>query len=396
MAKKQRIGILGGSFDPVHRGHIAAALSVLDASYVDQVLVVPCGTPAHKACVAPAEDRWKMLVAACSRDKRLVPSRLELDRPGTSFAFDTLKAVRKENPEADLFYIIGSDTLMTLHHWYNIDQVFRLCAFLVIPRENESIPACREEIARLETMGGRVRLLPVSPVEASSSSIRTALSYGKGIEDLNPAVWEYCRCKGLYGCPGRLDHIDPWMDKLFSALKPKRFAHSLSVALASVRLAALFGENTLKAEQAGLLHDCAKNLPLNEMQRVAKENHLTDDPGVLSSEALLHSLAGACLAEQVYGMKDPEVLEAIRFHNTGYPGMSRLAMCVCLADFMEPLRDSFPGLEDVRALSEVSLEKALLLSLESTVNHVLSKGFYLYPRTADTINWLRGLPAVQD
>ena len=75
--------------------------------------------------------------------------------------------------------------------------------------------------------------------------------------------------------------------------------------------------------------------------------------------------------------------------------MSRLAMCVCLADYMEPLRESFPVLEEVRALSRVSLEKALLLSLESTVNYVLARGWYLYPRTADTISWLKGLPSVQ-
>lgn len=396
MSKKQRIGILGGSFDPVHRGHISAALSVLDAAYVDRVLVVPVGTPAHKSCFAPAEDRWKMLVAACSADKRLVPSRLELDREGISYAVDTLKAVRKENPDAELFYIIGSDTLATLHHWYHIDKIFRLCSFLVLPRDLESVPSCRDEIIRLEAMGGKVILLPVSPVPVSSSGIRSVLASGTASADLNPAVQEYIRVKGLYGFPGRLDRIDSWMDRLFEALKPKRFAHSLSVASASARLAAMYGENPLKAEQAGLLHDCAKCLPLKEMQRLAVENHLTDDPGVLSSDALLHSLAGACLAEQLYGMTDPEVLEAIRFHNTGYPGMSRLAMCVCLADFMEPLREPFPLLDEVRDLAQVSLEKALLLSLEGTVDHVLSKGWYLYPRTTDTIAWLRSLPSVKD
>ena len=396
MAKKQRIGILGGSFDPVHRGHIAAALSVLDAAYVDRLLFVPCGNPGHKSCVASAEDRWKMLVAACSQDKRLVPSRLELDRSGTTYAVDTLKAVRREYPDADLFYIIGSDTLMTLHHWVQVDEVFRLCSFLVLPREKESVASCKEEIDRLKAMGSRIRLLSFDPVPVSSSAIRSALSSGSLSDDVNPAVQEYCRCKGLYGCSGKLDHIDFWMDNLFSALKPKRFAHSLSVACTSARLAAMYGENPLKAEQAGLLHDCAKCLPLPEMQRIANEYHLTDDPDVISSEALLHSLAGACLAEHQYGMTDPEVLEAIRYHNTGYPGMSRLAMCVCLADFMEPLRDPFPLLEDVRALAQTSLEKALLLSLEGTVKHVLSKGFYLYPRTANTISWLRGLPAVKD
>ena len=396
MAKKQRIGILGGSFDPVHRGHIAAALSVLDAAYVDRLLVIPCGSPVHKACIAPAEDRWKMLVAACSQDKRLVPSRLELDHPGRSFAVDMLNSVRKEYPRADLFYVIGSDTLMTLHHWYHIEEVLKLCSFLVIPRVENAASSCCEEISRLKAMGGRIRFLSVDPMSVSSSGIRSALASGMFSEDLNPAVQEFCRCKGLYGSTGKLDNIDSWIDGLFSALKPKRFAHSLSVALTSARLASLYGENPLKAEQAGLLHDCAKCLPLKDMQRIAAENHLTDDPCVLSSDALLHSIAGACLAEKRYGMTDPEVLEAVRFHNTGSPGMSRLAMCVCLADYMEPLREPFPVLEEVRALSQVSLEKALLLSLESTVNHVLSKGWYLYPRTADTISWLRSLPAVKE
>lgn len=394
LAKKQRIGILGGSFDPVHRGHIAAALGILNADYVDRLLVIPSGRPGYKSCSASAEDRWKMLVAACSCDKRLVPSRLELDRDGTTYAVDTLLAVRKEYPDAKLFYIIGSDTLMTLHHWLRMDEVFRLCSFLVIPREEDSV-ICGREISRLSAMGGNFRLLPPSSVRISSSSIRAVLAGGGTPDDLNPAVLEYCRCKGLYNAPGRLDHIDEWIDKLFAALKPRRFAHSLSVAAASALLAVRFGEDPLKAEQAGLLHDCAKCLPLKEMQRIAVDNSLTEDPDVLSSDALLHSIVGACLAQQEYGMEDPDVLEAISFHNTGYPGMSRLAMCVCLADYMEPLRESFPVLEEVRALSRVSLEKALLLSLESTVNYVLARGWYLYPRTADTISWLKGLPSVQ-
>ena len=183
--------------------------------------------------------------------------------------------------------------------------------------------------------------------------------------------------------------VDTWTDQLSSTLKPSRFAHSLSVARTAVHLAEVHGLDILRAEQAGLLHDCAKCLPIKDMQRIAIDNHLTDDPDVLASDALLHSIAGACLAEQLYGMTDPDVLEAIRFHNTGYPGMSRLAMCVCLADFMEPLRESFPLLEEVRVLSRSSLEKALLLSLEGTVAYVKSRGWYLYPRTCDTITWLR-------
>lgn len=88
-------------------------------------------------------------------------------------------------------------------------------------------------------------------------------------------------------------------------------------------------------------------------------------------------------------MTDPDVLEAISYHNTGYPGMTRLDMCVCLSDSIEPLREPYPLLEEVRALAESSLERALLLSLERTADYVLSRGRYLHPRTRDTIAWLK-------
>lgn len=312
---------MGGRFDPVRSSYIRAALTLLDSGSVDRVLLMLSG----EETLVSVEDRWKMLVASCACDKRLIPSRLCLDLDTDSASGKVLKELSKLYPDA--------------------------------------------------------KLLP-QPSASDTSGLPS-------VEDLPVPVQEYCRCKGLCGFTGKMDHIDLWMDHLFAALKPKRFAHSLSVARTSVQLAELYGESPLKAEQAGLLHDCAKCLPLKEMQHIAIENHLSDDADVLASDALLHSIVGACLAEQLYGMTDPDVLEAIRFHNTGYPGMSRLAMCVCLADFMEPLRDSFPLLEKVRFLSRTSLEKALLLSLEGTVDYVKARGWYLYPRTCDTIAWLR-------
>ena len=241
-------------------------------------------------------------------------------------------------------------------------------------------------------MGGRFIPVPMDPVPVSSTDIRLALSSGQSVSGLEIPVYEYCVCKGLYGASGKLQHIDAWMDQLFRALKPRRFAHSLSVAYTAKRLAVIHGIDPLKAEQAGLLHDCAKCLPLGEMQRIASEYALTDDPAFLESGALLHSVVGAKVAEAEYGMTDPQVLEAIRYHNTGHAGMSRLAMCVCLADSIEPLRQSYPRLEQVRLLSEQSLEKALLLSLEGTAEYVSSSGLYLHPQTELTIRWLKNLP----
>ena len=127
------------------------------------------------------------------------------------------------------------------------------------------------------------------------------------------------------------------------------------------------------------------------MRRIAAKYNLTDDPAMLDSTALLHSVVGARIAQDQYDMQDPEVLDAIRYHNTGFPGMSLLSMCVCLADSIEPLRKSYPLLDQVRALAEHSVERALLLSLEGTAEYVLSRGKYLHPRTRETIRWLRRL-----
>ena len=213
---------------------------------------------------------------------------------------------------------------------------------------------------------------------------------------LLPSVEEYCSCMGLYGMTPRVENAGIWIKKLFSSLKPHRFAHSLSVARSSVILAVRFGIDPVKAETAGLLHDSAKCLSLEEMREIALKDHVTDDPGFLESPALLHSLVGARLAETRYGIDDQEILDAIAFHNTGHAGMSRLAMCVCLADFIEPNRKPFPLLAEVRRLSETSLEKALLLSLKGVADHVRSGGQALHPRTLDTISWLESLPAVRE
>ena len=211
---------------------------------------------------------------------------------------------------------------------------------------------------------------------------------------LCPSVAEYCDALGLYGRVPTVERAADHLDKLFPALNPHRFAHSLAVAAESRRLALRFGADPVRAEEAGLLHDCAKCLPLPEMQRAALEGGMAAGPEVLASGALLHSLAGAVLARSLYGVTDPEELLAIEYHNTGFPGMSKLAMVVCLADYIEPNRDSFPGLEETRRLAEVSLERALLLSLENTMDHVLSKGRWLHPRTSEAVRWLRTLPAV--
>lgn len=372
------------------------AAGALDAARLNRLYVIPTGDEAYKPCVVSGEDRWKMTVAACSQDGRLLPSRLALDAPAPSYTVDTLLALRKKHPRADLFVLLGTDGLMKLHGWHRLEEVLPLCSFLVCPRVGDThLQEYLREKARLTGMGAKVFMINMRPLSVSSTEIREGLVHDSPLPNLYPPVREFCALQGLYGMPVREERARPWIDRLFAAVTPHRFAHSLSVAAEARRLAERFGLDALRAEQAGVLHDCAKCLPLEEMRRIAVEHSLTDDPAILSSGALLHSTVGAWVARNDYGMEDPEVLEAIAWHNTGHAGMSRLAMCVCLADSIEPTRDSYPLLEEVRSLAERSLEGALLLSLEGTAAFVRSRGKFLHPRTQETIAWLKTLPAAR-
>ena len=335
--EKRMVGVYTDLFDPVHSGHLNAVLSAMESSGMTLVRMVLSSETAE----ADDEDRWRMLVAACADFRKLIPFRLSSSHPDIAGEIRPEDFLRKEYPDDVLVRIAGNT-------------------------------------------------LPLSVTGIQSAEVRIGTRNVDLISGSVPLpVYEYISASGLYGVPCRVPESRQWLPVLFSALKPHRFAHSLSVAATARVLAERFGEDPDKAEKAGLLHDCAKIIPMDEMRRIVTESGMDVDERMLTADSLLHSAAGACLARTDYGVTDPDIVDAIASHNTGRPGMSRLSMCVCLADSIEPGRPDYPHLDDIRALSEKSLEEALLLSLEGVRKQVISNGWYLHPRTRDTVEWLR-------
>ena len=390
---RERIGIMGGTFDPIHQGHIRMAQCALESMRLDRVLMLPSGNPPHKPDITPAEDRYRMVCAACAGLDGLEPCREEVDRTGVIYTVDTLSILHEKYPKAELYYLIGADTLMELQKWRRYETVLTLTTFLVCPRSwhytKEQLDA---EQKRLEGMGGHFIPLEMDVVDVSSTEVRAAIRSGAEAPLLPVQVREYAAAAGLYGADKRIPQGREWLTKLFGALSTKRFSHTLAVADMARHLALRHGLDADKAEIAGLLHDCAKCLPLKEMQRIARENHLTEDASILESGALLHSVVGAHLAKTEYGCDDPEVISAILSHTTGRPGMNLLDMAVWLADTIEPTRAPYPLLEQTRMLAGVSLPQAMILSLEGTLAHVRKKGEKVHPATVETLTWLQTLP----
>lgn len=386
---KERIGIMGGSFNPIHARHIEMAVCAKREFDLDRIIFLPTGNPPHKrAGLEDAEDRYEMTRLAVHGMPGFTASRMEIDREGIIYTVDTLTRMQKQMPDTAIDYIIGEDTLVDLPNWRKADKVFTMCRFLVCCRSSDEI--CKHpSVAELQARGASFAFLTLPPSEVSSTAIRSKLESGADIEELPPQVQEYIRLMGLYGvkpCPAGAARF---YSKLRGALSDKRLVHSLLVAHTARKLARIHGVNEDRAALAGLLHDCAKCLPLSEMQRIARENRLLLDKETMQSGNLLHGPVGAVVAEKEYGVTDPIILSAIRCHTTGKVGMLPLDMIVFLSDKIEPSRRSYPELNEVRALAQKDLGAAVLHSLKSTLDYVRSQNTEPHPLTQKVADWLQ-------
>lgn len=159
----------------------------------------------------------------------------------------------------------------------------------------------------------------------------------------------------------------------------KRWKHTLGVMETSILLAQQYGADPERAETAAILHDVAKYWPVERMKEIIEQNQLNLDL-LEYDKQLWHSEVGAFVAEKDYGITDPDIINAIRYHTSGRVDMSLLEKIVCLADYIEPGRD-FPGVEKIRELAKVSLEEGLLAGFDSTISLLLEKRRVVFPLT---------------
>ena len=175
--------------------------------------------------------------------------------------------------------------------------------------------------------------------------------------------------------------------RLEKELKYKRFVHTLFVAGTAASLAMRWGSDPGQAEMAGLLHDCAKSLTLQEMRKLCEQEGVAISSYEEKSAALLHSKAGSILAKSSYGCTDEEILQAIRSHTTGRPGMSLLEKIIFVADYIEPGRYEAPGLPQIRPMAFEDLDRAVLRILSDTLEHLNAMKAEIDPMTQETYDY---------
>lgn len=199
---RRRLGVMGGTFDPIHHGHLVAASEAQARFGLDEVVFVPTGMPWQKAGrdVAPAEHRYLMTVVATASNPRFTVSRVDIERGGQTYTIDTLRDLHAQHPEADLFFITGADALARILSWKDADDLFALAHFIGVTRPGY-------ELSEAGLPAARVDLEEVPAMAISSTDCRRRVRAGEPIWYLVPdGVVQYITKYGLYaaGSPGAL------------------------------------------------------------------------------------------------------------------------------------------------------------------------------------------------
>lgn len=197
-----RLGIYGGSFDPVHLGHLLLAETCREVCALDRVLFLPCGKSPHKphGAVATGQQRAEMLEFAVAGDPRFGVCRIELERSGPSFTVETLRHLRVEQPDSELFFLMGADSLADLPLWREPQAILELATIVAVNRGHLPPPDLAALDVRLGSIvGDRVRLVTMPAIDLSATEIRERAHAAGSLRFRVPrAVEEYIRQNGLY------------------------------------------------------------------------------------------------------------------------------------------------------------------------------------------------------
>ena len=356
------MGILGGTFDPIHNTHLDMARAASHAHHLDTVLFVVAARPPHKRddTVASAQQRYEMVEAAVAEEAGFEACDLELRREGPSYTAETLRELEGLNPDADLFLIIGRDSLLDLPKWKDPDAIFDRAKLLVAPRESDdrAIP---------DVLTGRYEFFPFEESTVSSTEIRRRIASDEAVNDLVPfGVIELMARQGFY-TPFPHPRAEEFLELLRERLPEKTYDHCVSVAKTMLACADEAQITAEQAVEAGLLHDLCKATKPSELAEAASQYGIREH---LDNPNLLHGPVAAEECCRKLGIEDGDVLDAIQCHTTGRAGWSRVGLAIFLADFSEPLRTHEGSAEARDILARDGFIPALRFAISQKLEHV--------------------------
>jgi len=390
IGKCKKIAIMGGTFDPIHYGHLVTAEAVREKFEIEKVIFIPAGRPPHKKNqnIAHDEHRYLMTVLATVNNSYFDVSRVEIDRPGTTYTIDTIRAIKKIYNDVEIYFITGADAIGEILTWKEPEELLQLCKFVPVTRPGYNKDNLIKKFSEISSRFGiNLDFTEVPSLAISSTDIRNRVKSGKTIKYLLPEeVEKYILKFDIYKNDDNFNY-DIINQKLKSILSPLRFAHTQGVANEAVKLALKYEVDIDDAYVAGLLHDCCKDY--NDEQKIKMCNYykIKIDAVVQKQPDLLHSFLGAEIAKNEYGVKNEDIINSIRYHTTGRANMSKLEKIIYLADFFEPNRKYFEGIDKIKELAYTDLDKAMLFSIKHTIDFNKQKGRLIHPLSIEALEY---------
>ena len=341
--------IFGGSFDPIHNGHIRIAKAA-SVKYDADVVFVVAKTPRWKTVNESEEDRLNMLSKAIQEinNPRFSISRTELDREGDfSYSIDTVKEFCSLYPGRKIYFLIGADQVNQFDKWRSCEEIASLATVIFSNRPGFEINKENVERFHMESLNF-----------LESGSVSSTRVRGLNFMDIPVSVYSYI-----------IDHHLYFVKELEKYIKPKRLRHSESVAMVAYNIAKQISfEMGEKALITGLLHDLGKKMEEEEARAIVLANYpeYKDYPSYA-----LHQWTGRYMAEKIFGVEDEDILNAIEYHCTGRANMSPLEKIVYSADKIEPLR-GYDSSNMIRACEE-DYESGFLYVLKENTKFLSEK-----------------------
>ena len=385
-----RIGILGGTFNPIHNAHIKVAEEALQQFSLDKIWFMPAGAPPHKQNeeLVSAGHRCNMILAAIQGNEQFELFDYEVKRDSLSYTAHTMAELRVLYPDVEFYFIIGGDSLLKFEKWREPEKIVQLTNMLACGRAGEENALVQEKISELNARWNcEIQYFEVPMMEIASKEIRASLDKTNmnkqdfKVSDMLPhTVYDYICTNRLYGAGNGMKSEEEIITKLSAVLSPHRFRHVLGVANLAAGIAMANGREDINTFlYAGLLHDCAKYMKYDEMLAFAKEHDLDVTPYLGDMSFQLHAVLGEYLAKTEYGVRDTDILNAIRYHTVGHLNMSFLEKCIFLADYLEPSRDfpTEPTLTQMRQMAFFDVDKTLYYVMKNKLAHIKSCGTIL-------------------
>ena len=367
------IVFFGGTFDPPHVEHVQMVRAVIEELSPKKVIIMPTFKPPHKNVFdsATPDQRLEMCKLAFSSFKEVEVSDMEIKAGGLSYSYITMEKLYEKYGEK-IRFLVGTDMLESFHTWKYPEKILEYADMILCVREESHISGDESAKRFYERFGVKVTILDYIGKDYSSSSFKIQRMLGLETTGfLTREVSDYVEKNRLY-IGGR--------NELFvrEHLKKSRLVHTCGVMTTALKISKKLGQNTDKALTAALLHDSAKYLDYKSYS----DFEMDDDV----PPPVVHQFLGAYVAERILGIDDEEILNAIRYHTSGRPGMGILEKIIFVSDMIEPSRE-FDWVYELRKAVDEDFEKGFLRCLKRSYDFVVEKKDPVYHLTKDALDY---------